>query len=204
LHYQVAGKPSAAYAALGPFSPSHGYLAAAQSRQAAKAMVRTFIAAAAMLGIGVLSVRYLDEPHRAPPASVRVAASEASAPANSRAMVIKASQGGHFAVDARVDGRRLAFMVDTGASQVAIRASDAARLGFHPRERDYTVRIHTANGEGRAALVELRMVEVGDIVVRDLRALVLPDQALNVNLLGMSFLSRVRWSHERGRLTLEQ
>lgn len=170
-------------------------------------MVRLLIAAVAMLGIGVLSVRYLDQP--AAPAPAKVAASAQSAPAqshpaNARTMVIRASQGGHFAVDARVDGRRLAFMIDTGASQIAIRASDAARLGFHPRERDYTIRIHTANGEGRAALMELRMVEVGDIVVRDLRALVLPDEALGVNLLGMSFLARVRWSHERGRLTLEQ
>jgi aspartyl protease family protein len=48
------------------------------------------------------------------------------------------------------------------------------------------------------------MVEVGDIMVRDIGALVVPDKALNVNLLGMSFLSRVRWTQERGRLVLEQ
>ena len=48
------------------------------------------------------------------------------------------------------------------------------------------------------------MVEVGNIVVRDLPALVSPDEALGVNLLGMSFLSRVRWTHERGKLILEQ
>jgi len=40
--------------------------------------------------------------------------------------------------------------------------------------------------------------------VRDLRALVVPDTALSVNLLGMSFLSRVRWTHERGKLIIEQ
>ena len=48
------------------------------------------------------------------------------------------------------------------------------------------------------------MVEVGDIVVRDLPALIIPDNLLNVNLLGMTFLSSVRWSHERGKLMLEQ
>jgi aspartyl protease family protein len=95
-------------------------------------------------------------------------------------------------------------MVDTGASQVTIRESDAAQLGFHPKERDYSVRINTANGVGRAAQVDLRMVEIGDIVVRDLPALIVPDNMLNVNLLGMTFLSRLRWSHERGRLMLEQ
>ena len=40
--------------------------------------------------------------------------------------------------------------------------------------------------------------------MRDVPALVVPDSVLNVNLLGMTFLSRVRWSHERGRLMLEQ
>ena len=50
----------------------------------------------------------------------------------------------------------------------------------------------------------MRTVEVGDIVVRNVRALVHPDEALGVNLLGMSFLSRVRWTHERGKLVLEQ
>jgi len=48
------------------------------------------------------------------------------------------------------------------------------------------------------------MVEIGNIVVRDLPALVSPDEALGVNLLGMSFLSRVRWSHDHGNLIIEQ
>jgi aspartyl protease family protein len=159
------------------------------------------VMAVVVVGVAVAAVHHLEQRGDRAPAQ---AAEREPATVNSRSMVIRASDGGHFAVDARVDGRRLAFMVDTGASQVAIRESDAARLGFHPRDRDYSIKVHTANGEGRAALVELRTVEVGDIVVRNLSALVVPDKALGVNLLGMSFLSRVRWSHERGRLTLEQ
>ena len=88
-------------------------------------------------------------------------------------------------------------------SQIALRAGDAARLGIHPTARDYN-KVATANGVTRAALVELRMVEVGNIVVRNVPALIHSDEALGVNLLGMSFLSRVRWTHERGRLLLEQ
>jgi aspartyl protease family protein len=56
----------------------------------------------------------------------------------------------------------------------------------------------------RAALVQLAMVEIGNIVVRDVSALVHRDETLGVNLLGMSFLSRVRWTHEQGKLILEQ
>jgi aspartyl protease family protein len=165
-------------------------------------MFRFVLMAGMMLVAGVVAVRFVDQAGHAP-ASV-MAAKAAPEPANSRTMVIKAGDGGHFAVEARVDGRRIDFMVDTGASHIALRESDAARLGIHPTPRDYNIRMSTANGEGRAARVELRMVEVGNIIVRDLPALVVPDNALNVNLLGMSFLSRVRWTHEKGKLVLEQ
>ena len=47
-------------------------------------------------------------------------------------------------------------------------------------------------------------VEVGDIVLHNVAAVVFPDQTLGQNLLGMSFLSRVRWQQENGRLVLEQ
>jgi aspartyl protease family protein len=166
-------------------------------------MVRMLFGALLFIGIGVMSVRYLDRTSHAPVVSA-AAVQVAAPPANSRSLVLRASDGGHFAVEARVDGRRIPFMIDTGASQVTIRETDAARLGFHPKDRDYAVRINTANGVGRAAQVDLRMLELGDIIVRDLPALIVPDNMLGVNLLGMTFLSRVRWSHERGKLMLEQ
>ena len=167
-------------------------------------MFRILIAAMAFLFAGVVAVRFIDKNAQQKPAARAMTAAAAPVSNNSRSLEIRAGQGGHFATDARIDGRRIEFVVDTGASQITIRESDAARLGFHPSRRDYSVRIHTANGEGRAAMVDLNMVEVGNIVVRDIRALVVPDEALSVNLLGMSFLSRVRWTHERGRLVLEQ
>ena len=87
---------------------------------------------------------------------------------------------------------------------IALRESDARKVGIYPRAADYTVKVSTANGMTKAAWADLRTVEVGDILVRNVRALVQPDAALGVNLLGMSFLSRVRWTHERGKLVLEQ
>ena len=104
----------------------------------------------------------------------------------------------------RVDGRLIDFMVDTGASMIAMRESSAARLGIFPKPSDYTVKTQTANGVGRAARVTLNRVELNGINVRDVEAFVVPDEALSTNLLGMSFLSRVKWTHDRGRLVLEQ
>jgi aspartyl protease family protein len=169
-------------------------------------MFRILVLAAFMLSAGVLAVRFVDQAGRTPAAAMAAKPAPEPEPvnSNSRTLVIKAGDGGHFAVEARIDGRRIGFMVDTGASHIALRESDAARLAIHPTARDYSIKLSTANGEGRAALVELRMVELGNIIVRNLPALVVPDQALSVNLLGMSFLSRVRWTHEKGRLVLEQ
>jgi aspartyl protease family protein len=104
----------------------------------------------------------------------------------------------------RVDGRSIECLVDTGASSVALRESSAARLGIHPTPRDYNVRMQTANGIGRAARIRLDRVELSGITVRNVDAVVVPDEALSTNLLGMSFLSRVKWTHDRGRLVLEQ
>ena len=170
--------------------------------------MRSIVVLAAMiLAGGVLLARMVDRTGRAPGAPSAMAAAPVSAPAessNSRSVTISRGNGGHFWAAARVDGRRLELVVDTGASQIALRSADAARLGIHPMPRDYSVKVSTANGVTRAALVQLGRVEIGNIVVRDVPALVHADEALGVNLLGMSFLSRVRWTHERGKLILEQ
>jgi aspartyl protease family protein len=169
-------------------------------------MSRIVLVAIVLVMLSLYGVSVLDEIVVAPKtdkAAAKVEPRKSPNPRNTRNVVIR-SENGQFATDGRVDGRPVAFMVDTGASQITLRESEAARLGYRPHERDYVVKIHTANGEGRAAPVELDMVEVGDIIVRDVPALVVPDKALGVNLLGMSFLSRVRWVHERGQLVLEQ
>jgi aspartyl protease family protein len=122
---------------------------------------------------------------------------------NSRSVTLR-EQNGHYFTQASVDGRRLDFMVDTGASTIALRESDAARLGIHPSERDYKYSVSTANGVVRAAGAELNRVDVGGVTVRNVRALILPDRALSGNLLGMTFLGKVRWEQKNGKLTLEQ
>jgi aspartyl protease family protein len=168
-------------------------------------MVRIVVIALAFLFAAVTAVRQLEAPRQG-----TVALSSAPSPAPvtpspyARNVVLTKARNGHFEVEARVDGRRIEFLVDTGASHIALRESAAARLGIYPRPSDYTVRVSTANGVTKAALVQLRTVEVGNIVVRDVPAIVHSDQGLGVNLLGMSFLSRVRWTHERGKLVIEQ
>jgi aspartyl protease family protein len=170
-------------------------------------MRQLIIFAAVVLAAGVYLARMADRNGQAPAGAAAMVAQSEPAPTSSsysRTITLSPGNGGHFWTEARVDGCRIEFVVDTGATTIALRAIDAARLGIHPSARDYNIKTATANGSTRAALVQLGMVEVGNIVVRNVPATVHADDALSVNLLGMSFLSRVRWTHERGKLVLEQ
>ena len=155
-------------------------------------MFRFLIVALVFLAGGVMAVRHLESSGGT--VAMNATPAPVSAAPSTRNVVLTKGHNGHFEVEARVDGRRLEFLVDTGASHIALRESAAARLGIHPRPSDYTVRVSTANGVTKAAMVQLRSVEVGDIIVRDVPAIVHSDEGLSVNLLGMSFLSRVRWT----------
>ena len=175
--------------------------------------MRNFIVFAilALVAAGLVP-RYFDRiaGHAAPPspATAAQAVTKPAAPASlggPRTVEIPRDAHGHFRVAAVVDGRHLDFMVDTGATLIALRKSDAARLGYHPTPRDYIYKVHTANGVVRAAGVKLGMVEVGGVMVHDVEATVNPDEALGENLLGLSFLSRLRrFEYREGRLVLEE
>src|SRR3954466_3089476 len=170
--------------------------------------MRQLLAFVLLMVVGAISAaRHLDNSAKPGGNAMAVTAQPAPAPALSsgvRTVTLHSDGRGHFQGDARVDGRSIDFLVDTGASAIALRESAAAKLGIHPSAREYSIKMQTANGIGKAARVQLGRVEVGGITVRDVDALVVPDESLSTNLLGMTFLSRVKWSHDRGRLVLEQ
>ncbi|CAN7621454.1 TIGR02281 family clan AA aspartic protease [Bradyrhizobium sp. LjRoot220] len=127
------------------------------------------------------------------------------AQAGSRSISIPRDARGHFQADGRIDGQRIDFMVDTGASLVALNEKSAARFGLRPARGDYNATVSTANGTIKAARSRIAMIDLGGIVVRDVDAMVLPDEALSENLLGLSFLSKLkRFEYANGRLVLEQ
>ncbi len=170
--------------------------------------MRSIIVIAAVgLIAGFLGPRYLSHIGDTP-APTALATRPAAAPAagtHLRSVVIPRDGRGSFEVDGRVNGRRIGFMVDTGASVIALTARNAARLGIHPPQNAFVAEVRTANGTVRAAPARLDVVEIGGLEVRDVAALVLPDQALSDNLLGLSFLSRLhRFEYSDGKLVLEQ
>jgi aspartyl protease family protein len=171
-------------------------------------MMRSVIVfAALMLAVAGLVPTLMDRNHAASSKPQQVAAvATTSAPASSgrRSVTIARDRRGHFQVEARVDGRRLDFMVDTGASVIALTANDAKRLGIFPAHNDYKAQVRTANGTVKAAPVTLGSVDVGGLVVRDVPALVMPENALGENLLGLAYLTRLkRFEYAGGKLVLE-
>ncbi|MBI3701122.1 MAG: TIGR02281 family clan AA aspartic protease [Afipia sp.] len=122
-----------------------------------------------------------------------------------RSVEIARDGRGHFQADARIDGRRVNFMVDTGASVIALNETSAAQIGVRPSRGDYTANVSTANGTIKGARTRLAEVNVGGLIVRDVDAMVLPDEALSENLLGLSFLTKLkRFEFAGQKLVLEQ
>jgi aspartyl protease family protein len=109
-----------------------------------------------------------------------------------REVRLKADPRGHFILDAAINDRPASFMADTGATLMVLTYEDAARLGLSPHSLDFSGFAQTANGVSRVAPVMLDRVRVDDILVRNVPAAVAEKGALDTNLLGMSFLSRLK------------
>jgi aspartyl protease family protein len=172
-------------------------------------MRNIMIFAAFMAGLGTLMAQVADQMTPAPASATTTARQahpgETVAQAGGRSLSISRDARGHFETEGRIDGQRIDFMVDTGASVIALNESSAARFGLRPLRGDYRATVTTANGTIKAAPTRLAMVDIGGLVVRDVDAMVLPDEALSENLLGLSFLSKLkRFEYANGKLVLEQ
>ena len=107
-------------------------------------------------------------------------------------------RGGHFSVEGSVEGVPVRFLVDTGATTIALTARDARRIGFTEGELRYTQPIMTANGRAFAAPVTLGSVSIGGIERRGVAASVAAPGALSQSLLGMNFVGSLASFEIRG------
>ena len=117
-------------------------------------------------------------------------------------IVLTASSGGHFMGQGAINGRTVQFMVDTGATTVALGVADADRMGLNYREGQ-PMRMHTANGTTGAWRVRLASLRLGDVEVYEVDAVVLP-QSMPFVLLGNSFLSRFQMRRDNDQMVLER
>lgn len=172
-------------------------------------MRNVMILAGLMIGLGTVMAQMADRmtatPALASSSDVIASASVQDASGGLRSIVIPRDTRGHFQTEARIEGQRIGFMIDTGASVIALNEKSAARIGVRPARNEFNAAVSTANGTIKAARTRLAMVQVGDLMVRDVDAMVLPDEALSQNLLGLSFLSKLkRFEFADGKMVLEQ
>ena len=119
-------------------------------------------------------------------------------------MVLRAAPDGHYYTRARINGRSVDAVVDTGASLVALSYADARKAGLNMSALDFNITMQTANGKGYAALVNLDELRIGSVRLTDVRAVVAQRGKLGISLLGMSFLGRLSRADMRsGELILK-
>lgn len=115
-------------------------------------------------------------------------------------IVLTAGSGGHFVTAGQVNGKAVQFMVDTGATSVAMSSQDAERAGIQYKA-GRPVSLSTANGNTQGFQVKLDSVRVGEVEVLNVDAVVMP-QAMPFMLLGNSFLNRFQMLRDNDQLTL--
>lgn len=114
-------------------------------------------------------------------------------------LVLERNRGGHYVAPGSINGEAVSFLLDTGASQVAIPTTLAGKLGV---KRGPTVMVQTANGTVAGYQTRLESVRLGPIEVRNVPALVAPGLEADTVLLGMSFLKHVEFTQRGDQLTL--
>jgi aspartyl protease family protein len=117
-------------------------------------------------------------------------------------IVLPADSRGHFMTQGAINGRPVTFMLDTGATSIALSAADAQRIGLD-YSRAQRVQMNTANGVASGYKLRLQSVRVGDVEVYDIDAIVSP-QPMPFVLLGNSFINRFSMRRDADQMVLEK
>ncbi|MFZ6749528.1 retropepsin-like aspartic protease family protein [Undibacterium sp. Ren11W] len=123
-----------------------------------------------------------------------------SAPSTNSSVTLQADTRGHFIARGQINGGGVSMLVDTGASVIAIPASEAIRLGINYKSGRMG-RANTANGQVVVYIVQLDSVKIGDVELNQVEAMV-QEQGLTSILLGMSFLNRMEMNRNGEQMVL--
>jgi len=117
-------------------------------------------------------------------------------------VVLTADSRGHFMTQGAINGRPVTFMLDTGATSIALSMADAQRIGLD-YSKGQRVQIGTANGTTQGYRLRVQSVRVGDVEVYDIDAVVSPESMPFV-LLGNSFINRFSMRRDADQMVLEK
>ena len=153
--------------------------------------------AAWIIALGLLTLFFNNklESQRNPNQAVYSRINDAGTPE----VILKRNRFGHYVTTGTVNGRSVEFMLDTGASDVAIPAELAQELGL---ERGAPVQYQTANGVVTAYRTTIDSVSIGPMVIRSVPASINPGMRDMEILLGMSVLRHVEFTQRGDTLIL--
>ena len=116
-------------------------------------------------------------------------------------IVLQRNSYGHYVSNGTINGHRVTFLLDTGASDIAIPESTADRIEL---KKGRSMVVKTANGNARAYRTRLDSVALGEIKLYDLNATILPNITGDEILLGMNFLKHFEITQKGKTLTIKQ
>jgi aspartyl protease family protein len=147
-----------------------------------------------ILLLTLLFSQWLDKQQN-PNRALNVTASEDG----NQAVVLKRNRAGHYVAPGFINGIGVTFLLDTGATYVAVSSSLADRVGLR---RGMPLQSRTANGVVRSWLTEIDQLRLGPIEMRNVRATILPSMPDDEVLLGMSFLKHLSLTQQGGELLI--
>lgn len=171
-------------------------------------IMSALVSALLIAGVTVFYVVPKLEQHQAETVAVAEPAPEPEPKRSSvnfaNAAVIDREADGQYWTRANVDGTSVKFMVDTGASIVALTYRDAQRIGLSPEDMAFDNEIRTAGGATMGAYVVLERISIGQVEVEQVPAMILKD-GLDHSLLGMTFLNELySYEFKRGQMVIRR
>lgn len=118
-----------------------------------------------------------------------------------REVTLLRNRQGHYVTDGWINGEQVVFMLDTGATGVAVPAHLSQRLNLRKGQR---IELRTANGLATGYMTNIENIGVGDIKLDDISAVINPNDKTDVILLGMSFLKQIEFTQRGNELILRQ
>jgi aspartyl protease family protein len=152
-------------------------------------------------------VQPLPEPQprvaRPAPAPAQAAEDDSATIFDNNEITFHAGRNNQFFVRASINGIEIPFVIDTGASSVALRFEDAEMVGLNGSSLHWNLRMSTANGIASAAAATLGSIRLDRAIAYNVPAVVMQQNAATISLLGMTFLSRLKsWRIHDGVLTI--